>query len=236
MKTKIFRLCVILQTLILIFSFTSCEHQEHQCDHVWQEATCKSPKTCTVCGLEEGTVSEHNWEEATCVAQKTCTVCGETIGNVNSKAHDYLGDVCQLCGTIQLTLSNYEKYLDYSATVSPQYNSALELYVGVTCNFKVIGNSHYKYNDVIIKVREVHYGSREDYQGALMGKEVSPYSEKELSVTLNLAGNGSDSTYLSTNFYDLDTNTKQDYCKDYDWVCKCTLYDVVGISGTVIEY
>lgn len=236
MKTKILKSCVILQTLILIFSFTSCEHKkeyEHQkeCEHVWQEATCKSPKTCTVCGLEEGTVSEHIWEEATCVAPKTCTVCGETIGNANSKAHDYLDDVCQLCGTIQLTLSNYEKYLDYSATVSPQYNSSMTLYTKVRCNFEVTGNSHYRYNDVIIKVREVHYGDFEDYADAMIGTEDSPYDEETLSIALNLAGNGSGSTYLYTNL-----NATDKYYRKYDIVCNYTLYEIVGISGTVTEY
>ena len=48
--------------------------------HIWQEATCTTAKTCTVCGLKEGEALGHNFSEATCTTPKTCVVCGETEG------------------------------------------------------------------------------------------------------------------------------------------------------------
>ena len=34
------------------------------CQHVWQEATCSTPKTCKECHLTEGTVADHTYNEA----------------------------------------------------------------------------------------------------------------------------------------------------------------------------
>lgn len=48
--------------------------------HVWKDATCTVPKTCSVCAATEGETLEHAWEEATCTAPQTCADCGETQG------------------------------------------------------------------------------------------------------------------------------------------------------------
>ncbi len=57
--------------------------------HQWEEATCKAPKTCKVCGVTEGGLAEHTpgtWQStkpASCVEEgeesTVCAVCGETI-------------------------------------------------------------------------------------------------------------------------------------------------------------
>ena len=57
--------------------------------HQWEEATCKAPKTCKVCGVTEGGLAEHTpgtWQStkpATCQEEgeesTVCAVCGETI-------------------------------------------------------------------------------------------------------------------------------------------------------------
>ena len=88
--------------------------------HTFTSATCENPKTCTVCGKEEGdtlphTPSEatcilppictvckkvcgtalgHKYRDATCIAPKTCEVCGDTRGNV-SKTHNYEAASCE---------------------------------------------------------------------------------------------------------------------------------------------
>ncbi len=73
MKRKTsFVLCSLLMTTLLF----GCGEHEHQ----WEEATCTSPKTCTVCDIEKGDPLEHQWEKATCISPKTCTVCNESIG------------------------------------------------------------------------------------------------------------------------------------------------------------
>ncbi len=45
----------------------------HVCSE-WKDATCKAPKTCTVCGATEGDVTDHNYVNG------ECTMCGEAQG------------------------------------------------------------------------------------------------------------------------------------------------------------
>ena len=64
---------------------TVCPDDKHQ----WEEATCKSPKTCKVCGATEGGLVDHTpgtWQttkDATCMEEgeesAVCSICGETI-------------------------------------------------------------------------------------------------------------------------------------------------------------
>jgi len=48
--------------------------------HIWRDATCIAPKTCSFCGKTEGTPTCHSWNDATCVSPKTCASCGQTEG------------------------------------------------------------------------------------------------------------------------------------------------------------
>lgn len=61
--------------LMLCVLFAACGHE-----HIWKEATCTEPKTCTECGAVEGEANGHIWNEADCITPKTCSVCGETDG------------------------------------------------------------------------------------------------------------------------------------------------------------
>lgn len=60
--------------------------------HTWEEATCTKAKTCSVCGLTEGSPLGHDWKEATCTEPKTCKVCGEKEGS--SKGHKWEKATC----------------------------------------------------------------------------------------------------------------------------------------------
>lgn len=50
-------------------------------EHIWSDATCTSPKTCSTCGETEGMALDHQWMAATTVAPKTCSLCGATEGS-----------------------------------------------------------------------------------------------------------------------------------------------------------
>lgn len=65
----------IVFALAVAFLFTACGHT-----HVWEEATCTTPKTCSVCGETEGEAPGHVWKEATCTTAQTCSVCNEIMG------------------------------------------------------------------------------------------------------------------------------------------------------------
>lgn len=80
--------------------------------HTWAEATCAAPKTCSVCGKTEGTALEHTWMEATCTAPKTCSVCGETEGTVLehtwTEATCITPKTCSVCGKIEGGLAEHD--------------------------------------------------------------------------------------------------------------------------------
>lgn len=49
--------------------------------HKWQDATCTTPKTCTVCGAKEGTSKDHDW-----AGKPSCSVCGQPNPNYHIEA------------------------------------------------------------------------------------------------------------------------------------------------------
>ena len=51
------------------------------CEHVWEEATCLTPKTCTECEETEGSALGHDWLEADCMQPMRCGRCGFTAGD-----------------------------------------------------------------------------------------------------------------------------------------------------------
>ena len=52
----------------------------YTCYHMWNEATCTKPRTCSICGKTEGENLGHTWSAATCTKPQTCTACKETKG------------------------------------------------------------------------------------------------------------------------------------------------------------
>ena len=49
-----------------------------ECEHVWAEATCQAPKTCTLCAVTVGAPTNHKTVAATCTTPQMCSVCGYT--------------------------------------------------------------------------------------------------------------------------------------------------------------
>ena len=186
----------------------------------------------------------HEWIEANCQNPKTCSVCGTTEGSPAS-SHNFVKDKCETCGLIQLTLDNYEDYLECTVTAAAddrlKYDSYHYTYTSMTCVFKCQGNPHYKYNDVVIVVNFYHY-NHEGYmqyltnsilslRGEKIEKEAVPFSSSETILKLNLAGNGSCSCSLWT---DWSGNYRE--CSDSDALRDQTFFEIVSISGTVEEY
>ncbi len=63
--------------------------------HEWQEADCTTPKKCNLCEETEGEPSGHDWKEATCTSPKKCKVCDKTSGE--AKGHNYQDGYCTNC-------------------------------------------------------------------------------------------------------------------------------------------
>ena len=68
------RILVVLMLCVVILTGCACKHQ-------WADATCLTPKTCTLCEETEGEPAGHSWTAATCETPKTCTVCAATEGD-----------------------------------------------------------------------------------------------------------------------------------------------------------
>ena len=73
--------------------------------HTWLDATCTAPKTCSGCGVTEGEAKGHTWSDATCTAPKTCSECGATEGE--AKGHTWVDatteapKTCEACGVTE---------------------------------------------------------------------------------------------------------------------------------------
>ncbi|MCI8416125.1 MAG: hypothetical protein HFI33_01275 [Lachnospiraceae bacterium] len=84
----------------IAFGLAGCGHK-----HVWEEATCLAPKTCTECGETEGGTIDHIWAEATCEKAKFCEICGETVGEPLShewaEATYEAPKTCSFCGVTE---------------------------------------------------------------------------------------------------------------------------------------
>ena len=81
------------------------------CDHVWTDATCLAPKTCTLCGVTEGEPNVHTEEillgyYATCTEYGLsdgvkCSVCHEILVAqevIPALGHEYENGTCIRCG------------------------------------------------------------------------------------------------------------------------------------------
>lgn len=114
--------------IVLALSITACgntkEKVEENDNDDWQEMSTESKEEVKEKEKSSCELNGHSWSEATCKTPKTCTECGITEGE--SKEHDVDTETgrCKICDEkiwIILTKYNYEEYLGYSV----KYDSAL---------------------------------------------------------------------------------------------------------------
>lgn len=96
------RLTLIFALLLCISLLAGCE-----CNHEWEEATCTTAKTCSLCKITEGEPLEHSWVEANCKEPKHCVLCNLTEGNALDHqwfaltcAEDYTCTICDATSRI----------------------------------------------------------------------------------------------------------------------------------------
>ena len=90
---KMLRLFALLLVSVMLMNLlVGC----NTCDHQWEAANCKDPKTCRLCGKTKGdTNDKHQWEDATTDAPKTCSVCGLTEGEKIDVDERFTTDACK---------------------------------------------------------------------------------------------------------------------------------------------
>lgn len=93
MKKRILALLIITVCALML---ASCG-----CEHEWAEASCLTPKTCTLCEQTEGEATGHAWQPADCINPETCSHCGEqrgaALGHEWQAATCENDEVCTLC-------------------------------------------------------------------------------------------------------------------------------------------
>ena len=97
---------LLIILLVLIFCLTGC------CDHVWIDANCESPRTCSECGATEGEVA-HSFESVNCtdsVVCSTCGVTGEPIGHKWNNTSCTDSKICEECGKTEDALGHSTRY------------------------------------------------------------------------------------------------------------------------------
>ncbi len=84
--------------------------------HSWKDATCETPKTCSVCGETEGEVLEHEWTAATCMEKAKCSICDMEYGELAAHTLCKIDAVAATC-----TGAGNREY--YTCTVCGKYYS-----------------------------------------------------------------------------------------------------------------
>ena len=76
-------ICSLISCLLMCVLLTGCGDNH---EHIWSDATCQSPKTCTECGATEGTTLPHEYglwgnpeKDSTgqWVHSRTCIICAD---------------------------------------------------------------------------------------------------------------------------------------------------------------
>ena len=122
MKRIILSILVVLitiTTLLLASCGGDAATTTSTCTHLWNEANCTTPKTCSMCGVQEGTPLDHQWKNATCSAPKTCERCNQTEGEVAD--HNYVNNICTMCqqkSPVAIQLEKGQKVFDNLVVVA----------------------------------------------------------------------------------------------------------------------
>ena len=86
MRNKTKRIVYALALSLVIGALLGLVACDRGCEHQWQEATCKAPRTCKLCSATEGAPLAHTGGTATCTEKATCSVCGEAYGEIAEHA------------------------------------------------------------------------------------------------------------------------------------------------------
>ncbi len=77
-------LSLVLPTFILLFATACRSESDSTCSHQWNDATCTTPKTCSLCNITDGTALGHVGGNATCESKAICTRCSNEYGGLVS--------------------------------------------------------------------------------------------------------------------------------------------------------
>ncbi len=166
MKKKLIIVGVMVAVIIILIinSATKCEHE-------WTDATCESPKTCSVCDDTSGKELGHEWVDATCIDPKKCSVCEKTEGE--ALGHSTETGMCNRCNQYS-GLWRFDYYVDeFNTPMDIGYIQNNEYITGTFSNSATTDSSLYVVllideNDVAIQLYQ--YG-RYEVKGTSYNKQ-----------------------------------------------------------------
>ena len=133
--------------------------------------------------------------------------------------------------TEELTLTNYERFLDIGVTADASWALSGEprYILGMRCHAEVEGDyNKYLYEDVVVTI-QFNYYDDDGYYDLVFNGDAEPYATETVEISLGSDGIGNGSAYLSKDTLDF-------YGEDWanESVAKShTTYDVIAISGKV---
>ena len=149
------KVCFALTTLSMVLFLYACGEEapaqapQLPCadGHQWVEASCETPKTCSVCQASVGE-PEHCWQPAACDTVSTCSICGITAGKaIEHTFSDWVVDAderlfryCYLCGQEDAYVLADEVYTD------TLYEQTKEFFVGTWTAKLVVDDTNSQYS------------------------------------------------------------------------------------------
>ena len=85
-KTLVASLSLLLLTACMVIGLSACSMMSMFCQHQWKDATCTTPKTCSLCQKTEGEALGHSGGTATCSQKAVCSVCNTEYGDFAAHA------------------------------------------------------------------------------------------------------------------------------------------------------
>ena len=133
----------ILTFCIALLFLVSC----NKCKHIWREATCDSPKECSICSATKGkSLGGHNWKfsytetEATCDQNGTdiykCSRCHEKEKRiVEPSGHTFYSHICSKCSLTDIKANTWYEYREDGTFI--KYQNA------IVCHTNRVGSVTY---------------------------------------------------------------------------------------------
>lgn len=181
MKKYVYIISVMLCTFIL----SGCGHE-----HVYANATCTTPKTCTECGETEGNALDHIFLEATCESPERCERCGETRGN--ALGHSFTEPTCETSQICERCNFVGQEALGHTTEVGKC--TRCNLYQGEDIINSI--SKKLKYADDITELAFTVQMTNADYNSLLNGLTYYESAKKEYESALELCGNYPDLSTL----------------------------------------
>ena len=179
------------------------------CIHIFADATCADPQTCTMCGQTKGSPEGHAFLDATCTAPITCSKCGKTRGEPLS--HNYVAGEC-------INVANGEVCGDFSESYCPK------LYF--TGDMSEITKPTQQNKDIECNINVEYRSHDQKFNGAakikIQGSSSTRYAKKNYTIKFY-----KDSTYAKKMKVDVGWGAQNKYCLKANWIDKTHSRNVV---------